>query len=96
MAGRHPALPPPRLSARSRESAFSWCRAGWCAAARQFARKGCSHPLARHFPPRVLFGVGAMKTAFNVVFTMALILGLVSTVAANAPLVSAPQVLTSN
>jgi hypothetical protein len=37
-----------------------------------------------------------MKTAFNVVFTMALILGLVSTVAANAPLGTAPQVLTSN
>jgi hypothetical protein len=37
-----------------------------------------------------------MKTAFNVVFTMALILGLVSTVAANAPLVTAPQVLASN
>lgn len=52
MAGRHPALPPPRLSARSRESAFSWCRAGWCAAARQFARKGCSHPFARYFTPR--------------------------------------------
>jgi hypothetical protein len=31
-----------------------------------------------------------------VVFTMALILGLVSTVATNAPLVTAPQVLTSN
>ena len=25
---------------------------GWCAAARQFARKGCSHPFARYFPPR--------------------------------------------
>ena len=37
-----------------------------------------------------------MKTAFNVVFAIALVLGLVSTVAANAPLVTAPQVLTSN
>jgi hypothetical protein len=37
-----------------------------------------------------------MKIAFNVVFTMALILGLASTVAANAPLVTAQQVLTSN
>ena len=45
---------------------------------------------------RVLSGVGAMKTAFKAVFAIALVLGLVSTVAANAPLVTAPQVLTSN
>ena len=37
-----------------------------------------------------------MKSAFKVVFAIALILGLVSTVAANAPLVTAPQVLASN
>ena len=34
-----------------------------------------------------------MRTAFKVVFAIALVLGLVSTVAANAPLVTAPQVL---
>jgi hypothetical protein len=37
-----------------------------------------------------------MKTAFKVVFAMALVLGLVSTVAANVPLVTALQVLASN
>ena len=37
-----------------------------------------------------------MKSAFKVVFAIALILGLVSTVAANVSLVTAPQVLTSN
>ena len=54
-------------------------------------------PSARYFSPRrLLFGVGAMKAAFKVVFATALILGLVSTVAANVSLVTAPQVLTSN
>ena len=37
-----------------------------------------------------------MNTAFKAVFGIALVLGLVSTVAANAPLVTAPQVLSSN
>jgi hypothetical protein len=70
---------------------------GLCAAAHQFARKGCSQSFARYFSPRrLLFGVGAMKAAFKVVFATALILGLVSTVAANVSLVTAPQVLTSN
>jgi len=45
---------------------------------------------------RVLSGVGAMKAAFKAIFAIALVLGLASTVAANAPLVTAPQVLTSN
>jgi hypothetical protein len=44
----------------------------------------------------LLFGVGAMKSAFKFVFAITLILGLVSTVAANVSLGSAPQVLTSN
>jgi hypothetical protein len=37
-----------------------------------------------------------MKTAFKAVFAIALVVGLVSTVAANVSLVTAPQVLTSN
>jgi hypothetical protein len=37
-----------------------------------------------------------MKSAFKVVFAIALILGLVSTVAANVSLVTAPQVSTRN
>ena len=37
-----------------------------------------------------------MKTAFKALFAIALVLGLASTVAANAPLVTAPQVLTNN
>ena len=69
---------------------------GLCAAARQFVKYGCSQSFARYFSPRLLFGVGAMKSAFKVVFAIALILGLVSTVAANVSLVTAPQVLTSN
>ena len=70
---------------------------GLCAAAHQFARRDVVSPSARYFSPRrLLFGVGAMKAAFKVVFATALILGLVSTVAANVSLVTAPQVLTSN
>jgi hypothetical protein len=37
-----------------------------------------------------------MKSAFKVFFATALILGLVSTVAANVSLGTAPQVVTSN
>jgi hypothetical protein len=37
-----------------------------------------------------------MKAVFKVAFALALVLGLVNTVAANVPLVTAPQVSTSN
>ena len=37
-----------------------------------------------------------MKAVFKVIFALALVLGLVSTVAANAPLGTALQVITSN
>jgi hypothetical protein len=51
-----------------------------------------SSPLRGGFSPRLLSGVEVMKRAFNVLFTLALIAGLASTVAANAQLGTALQV----
>jgi hypothetical protein len=84
------------LTSPARKPAGFCCPGGLCAAARQFIKYGCSQSFARYFSPRLLFGVGAMKFAFKVVFAIALILGLVSTVAANVSLVTAPQVSTRN
>src|SRR6476646_3662430 len=84
------------LTSPARKPAGFCCPGGLCAAARQFIKYGCSQSFARYFSPRLLFGVGAMKSASKVVFAIALILGLVSTVAANVSLVTAPQVSTRN
>ena len=48
------------------------------------------------FSPRLLFGVEVMKKVFNALFAAALILGLASTLAANAQHGTAPQAVTSN
>ena len=48
------------------------------------------------FSPRLLFGVEVMKKIFNVLFASALILGLVSTVAANTQLRTTLRVVASN
>ena len=69
---------------------------GWCAATRQVARNGCSYGFVRYVSPRLLFGVEVMKKVFNALFAAALILGLASTLAANAQHGTAPQAVTSN
>jgi hypothetical protein len=51
---------------------------------------------ARYFSPRLLLGVEVMKKVFNALFAAALILGLASTLAANAQHGTAPQLVTSN
>ena len=51
---------------------------------------------ARYFSPRLLLGVEVMKKVFNALFAAALILGLASTLAANARHGTAPQLVTSN
>jgi len=56
----------------------------------------CSQSLARYFSPRLLFGVEVVKKVFNALFAAALILGLASTLAANAQHGTAPQLVTSN
>jgi hypothetical protein len=56
------------------------------------ARMHLGSLLRSAFSSRMLFGVEAMRKAFNVLFALALILGVASTVAANAQLGTALQV----